>query len=37
VYGNLFCWYTPLADKIKNNISLLNDYEKLIKGKICFL
>jgi len=37
VYGNLYCWCTPLAKNIKKDISLLNDYEKLIKGKICFL
>lgn len=36
VNGDLDIRYTPLADKIKNDVSLLKKYKQQVKGKICY-
>jgi len=36
VNGNLWCYNTPLANNIKNDVSLLNKYSKQIKGQIIY-
>jgi len=37
VYGDLWCYHTPLANNIKNDISLLIKYKQQIKGNICYI
>jgi len=36
VNGNLWCMYTPLANNIKKDVSLLTKYSNQIKGKIIY-
>jgi len=36
VNGSIWCSYTPLADNIKKDISLLKKYSKQVKGRIIY-
>jgi len=36
VDGDLWCWNTPLATNIKNDVSLLTKYQKQIKGRVIY-
>ena len=36
IKGDLYCWITPMANKMKNDPSLFEKYSKQVKGEIYY-